>query len=346
MLSNKTSRAAARSDDKLNSVKRETKEVLIAGGAGFLGSHLVRRLLGEGHRVTCLDNFLTGRLENVASLSDHSRFQLIEHDIVEPLVLDRTFDEIYNLACPASPPQYQKDPVHTLMTNVVGSLNLLNVARADNARVFLASTSEVYGDPTVHPQPEEYRGNVNTTGPRACYDEGKRCAETLYFDYARLYGLNIKVARIFNTYGPNMQADDGRAVSNFIVQALQGHDITIFGEGKQTRSFCYVEDLIDGIIRLMESDAPFLGPVNLGNPSEITIHELADMMVNFTGSSSRIVYKPMPTDDPRQRRPDISLAKDVLGWSPKTDLKAGLKKTISYFERQLSQRRLSMAGRS
>lgn len=343
-MSKKTLSAVTQGGSNSNSVKLETKEVLIAGGAGFLGSHLVRRLLGGGHRVTCLDNFLTGRPDNVASLGDHSRFRLIEHDIVEPFCAEEKFDEIYNLACPASPPQYQKDPVHTLMTNVVGSLNLLNLARADNARVFLASTSEVYGDPTVHPQPEEYRGNVNTTGPRACYDEGKRCAETLYFDFARVYGLNIKVARIFNTYGPNMQEDDGRAVSNFIVQALQGQDITIFGEGRQTRSFCYVADLIDGFVRLMDSDAPFLGPVNLGNPAEITVHELADLILDLTGSRSRIVYKPMPADDPSRRRPDISLAKDVLDWSPQTDLEAGLEQTITYFERQSALRQLPIGG--
>jgi UDP-glucuronate decarboxylase len=343
-LSNKTRKTITQNGNKLKSVKQDARHVLIAGGAGFLGSHLVRRMLDEGHQVTCLDNFLTGRPENVTSLGDHPRFRLIEHDIVEPICAEETFHEIYNLACPASPPQYQKDPVHTLLTNVVGSLNLLNLARDHNARVFLASTSEVYGDPTVHPQPEEYRGNVNTTGPRACYDEGKRCAETLYFDFARLYGLNIKVARIFNTYGPNMQADDGRAVSNFIVQALGGQDITIFGEGRQTRSFCYVDDLIDGIVGLMNSDAPFLGPVNLGNPAEITVHELADLILNLTGSHSRIIYQSMPADDPTRRRPDISLANDVLNWSPRIDLKIGLEKTIPYFERQLALGQLLVGG--
>jgi UDP-glucuronate decarboxylase len=306
------------------------KRILVTGGAGFLGSHLIERLLEGGHEVVCVDNFSTGNLQNLGGMLRNKRLSVLEHDIVLPLDAG-TFDEIYNLACPASPPHYQADPVQTTKTCVIGALNVLEIARASNARVLQASTSEVYGDPTVHPQPETYWGNVNSTGPRACYDEGKRCAESLFFDYARMHGVSIKVARIFNTYGPRMRPDDGRVVSNFVVQALKGEDITIYGSGSQTRSFCYVSDLVDGLMRLMASPDAVTGPVNLGNPGEFTIGELASIVVEMTGSRSDIVYCDLPVDDPRQRRPDIAIAKDALDWSPHIPLRDGLAQTIGYF---------------
>ncbi|MBZ6079114.1 UDP-glucuronic acid decarboxylase family protein [Microvirga puerhi] len=306
------------------------RRILVTGGAGFLGSHLCERLLAQRNHVVCLDSFQTGTLRNVAHLCQNSRFSIIEHDVSIPFTGE--FDEIYNLACPASPPHYQADPVQTTRTSVLGAMHLLDLAHRCNARIFQASTSEVYGDPHVHPQPESYCGNVNPIGPRSCYDEGKRCAETLFFDYHRCYSVRIKVARIFNTYGPRMRPDDGRVVSNFIVQALQGSDITIYGEGNQTRSFCYVDDLIDGFIRLMESSGHATGPINLGNPAEFTIRQLADLVIELTGSRSRIIYQPLPTDDPQQRRPDISQAEALLDWKPSVPLKAGLMKTIGYFD--------------
>lgn len=306
------------------------KRILVTGGAGFLGSHLIERLLEGGHEVVCVDNFSTGNLQNLGGMLRNRRLSVLEHDIVLPLDAG-TFDEIYNLACPASPPHYQADPVQTTKTCVLGALNVLEIARASNARILQASTSEVYGDPTVHPQPETYWGNVNSTGPRACYDEGKRCAESLFFDYARMHGVSIKVARIFNTYGPRMRSDDGRVVSNFVVQALKGEDITIYGSGSQTRSFCYVSDLVDGLMRLMASPDAVTGPVNLGNPGEFTIGELASIVVEMTGSRSDIVYCDLPVDDPRQRRPDIAIAKDALDWLPHISLRDGLAQTIGYF---------------
>ncbi|WP_052002675.1 UDP-glucuronic acid decarboxylase family protein [Microvirga sp. BSC39] len=306
------------------------KRILVTGGAGFLGSHLIEKLLELGHEVVCVDNFSTGSLQNLGGMLLNKRLSVLDHDIVLPLDAG-SFDEIYNLACPASPPHYQADPVQTTKTCVIGALNVLEIARASNARILQASTSEVYGDPTVHPQPEIYWGNVNPTGPRACYDEGKRCAESLFFDYARMYGVGIKVARIFNTYGPRMRPDDGRVVSNFVVQALKGEDITIYGSGSQTRSFCYVSDLVEGLMRLMASPEEVTGPVNLGNPGEFTIGELASIVVEMTGSQSQIVYCDLPIDDPRQRRPDITKAKDVLGWLPHVTLKDGLVQTIDYF---------------
>lgn len=311
------------------------KRVLIVGGAGFLGSHLCERLINEDCHVVCLDNFQTGNLANLASIERSGRLTVIEHDIVNPLPKLWHVDEIYNLACPASPPHYQRDPIHTLKTSVFGALHLLEKARESNAKVFHASTSEIYGDPNVHPQPESYFGNVNTIGPRACYDEGKRCAETLFFDYARRYGTDIRVARIFNTYGPRMQPDDGRVVSNFIVQALQGKDITIYGDGSQTRSFCYVDDLIEGFVRLMNSS--LRSPVNLGNPGEFTVRELAMIVLKMTSSQSDVVTMPLPSDDPKVRRPDISLARAELGWEPKIALRDGLSKTISYFDDLLTE---------
>jgi len=283
--------------------------------------------------VTCLDNFSTGRRQNVAHLAASGRFTIVEHDVVDPI--DIEVDQIFNLACPASPPHYQADPIHTTKTSVLGSLNLLDLARHCGARIFQASTSEVYGDPQVNPQVESYWGNVNPFGPRSCYDEGKRCAETLFHDYHHRYGIEVKIARIFNTYGPRMRPDDGRVVSNFIVQALRGDDITIYGDGSQTRSFCFVEDLIDGFLRLMESPATFTGPVNLGNPGEFTIRELADTVIALTGSTSKIVHRKLPVDDPRQRRPDISLARKILDWHPSVPLEAGLRETSRYFERHL-----------
>jgi len=306
--------------------------ILITGGAGFLGSHLSERLLNEGHEVVCMDNFFTGRKCNITHLLDHPYFELMRHDVVDPFKLE--VDQIYNLACPASPVHYQHNPIKTTKTSVMGAINCLGLAKRVNARVFQASTSEVYGDPSVHPQPESYWGNVNTIGIRSCYDEGKRCAETLFFDYHRQNQVDIRVVRIFNTYGPRMLADDGRVVSNFIVQALQGQDITVYGEGQQTRSFCYVDDLIEGFVRLMNQEQ-VVGPMNIGNPGEFTILELAQKVIELTGSKSQIVYRPMPEDDPKQRKPDITQAREVLGWEPKVQLEAGLKKTIEYFAETL-----------
>lgn len=311
------------------------RRVLVAGGAGFLGSHLCERLLREGRSVICVDNFSTGRMENLRHLLRFDTFSYVRHDIVDPI--DVPVDEIYNLACPASPPHYQADPIHTMKTSVIGSLNLLELAAHYQARIFQASTSEVYGDPHVHPQPEGYWGNVNCFGPRSCYDEGKRSAETLFHDFHKQYGVDIRIVRIFNTYGPRMRPDDGRVVSNFIVQALKGEDITVYGDGSQTRSFCYVDDLIEGFFRLMNSEPAIQTPVNLGNPGEFTVRELAEKIVEVTGSSSRIVYRPLPVDDPRQRRPDIAVAKRELGWQPAVVLDDGLKSTIAYFERQLAR---------
>lgn len=306
--------------------------ILITGGAGFLGSHLSERLLSAGHEVVCMDNFFTGRKCNIAHLLDNPYFELMRHDVVDPFKLE--VDQIYNLACPASPVHYQHNPIKTTKTSVMGAINCLGLAKRVNARVFQASTSEVYGDPDVHPQPESYWGNVNPIGIRSCYDEGKRCAETLFFDYHRQNQVDIRVVRIFNTYGPRMLADDGRVVSNFIVQALQGQDITVYGEGQQTRSFCYVDDLIEGFVGLMNQEQ-VIGPMNIGNPNEFTILELAQKVIELTGSKSQIVYRPMPEDDPRQRKPDITQARKVLGWEPKVQLEAGLKKTIEYFAQQL-----------
>jgi UDP-glucuronate decarboxylase len=305
------------------------RRILVTGGAGFLGSHLCERLLSEGHEVICADNFYTGRRKNVAHLLGNFDFEILRHDICFPLYIE--VDEIYNLACPASPIHYQFDPVQTTKTSVHGSINMLGLAKRVKAKILQASTSEVYGDPAVHPQPESYWGNVNSIGVRSCYDEGKRCAETLFFDYYRQNKLRIKVARIFNTYGPRMHPNDGRVVSNFIMQALKGEEITIYGDGSQTRSFCYVDDLIDGLARLMESPDDFTGPVNLGNPAEFSILDLAKKIIVLTGSASKITFKPLPEDDPRQRRPDISLAEERLGWLPTVDLQAGLKRTIDYF---------------
>ena len=310
------------------------KRVLVTGGAGFLGSHLCERLLAEGCDVICLDNFFTGTKDNVIHLMDDHHFELMRHDVVLPLFIE--VDEIYNLACPASPIHYQHDPIQTTKTSVMGAINMLGLAKRTRARILQASTSEVYGDPTVHPQPESYWGNVNPIGPRACYDEGKRCAETLFFDYHREHGLPIKVVRIFNTYGPRMHPNDGRVVSNFIVQALKGEDITLYGDGSQTRSFCYVDEMVDGFMRMMASPAGFTGPVNLGNPAEFTIRELAEKVLDLTGSRSRLVTNPLPADDPKQRRPDIGLAREKLGWEPRIRLEEGLKRTIEYFDRLLS----------
>ena len=311
------------------------KRVLVTGGAGFLGSHLCERLLALGHDVLCIDNFFTGTKDNVLALLDDHHFELLRHDVTFPLYVE--VDEIYNLACPASPIHYQHDPVQTTKTSVHGAINMLGLAKRVKARIFQASTSEVYGDPHVHPQTEDYRGNVNPIGPRACYDEGKRCAETLFFDYYRQHKLRIKVARIFNTYGPRMHPNDGRVVSNFIVQALKGEPITIFGDGAQTRSFCYVDDLIEGFIRLMATDDEVTGPINLGNPGEFTIRQLAELVIAETGSKSKLVFKPLPQDDPLQRQPNITLAQKHLGWEPKIPLKDGLKPTIAYFDDFLSR---------
>lgn len=309
------------------------KKILVTGGAGFLGSHLCERILNEGNEVLCVDNLFTGTRDNIKHLLKNKDFEFIKHDIIYPLYLE--VDEIYNLACPASPPYYQIDPIKTIKTNVVGSMNMLELAKELGIKILQASTSEVYGDPEIHPQIENYRGCVNPIGPRACYDEGKRCAETLFFDYYRQYNLKIKVIRIFNTYGPRMNPNDGRVVSNFIVQALQGKDITVYGDGSQTRSFCYVDNLIDGIIKTMNSREYILGPVNLGNPEEYTILELAHKIIDLTKSKSRIVYKPLPQDDPIRRQPDIELAKTELEWQPTTKLDEGLKKTIMYFDKLL-----------
>ena len=306
------------------------KRILITGGAGFLGSHLCERLLNEGNEIICVDNFYTGRRGNIAHLVGNPYFEIMRHDICFPLYVE--VDEIYNLACPASPIHYQFDPVQTTKTSVHGSINMLGLAKRVKAKILQASTSEVSGDPKVHPQPEEYWGNVNPIGPRSCYDEGKRCAETLFFDYYRQHKLKIKVARIFNTYGPRMHPNDGRVVSNFIVQALKEEDITVYGDGRQTRSFCYVEDLVDGLIKLMNSPDNFTGPVNLGNPNEFSMLELAEKVVKLTGSKSKIVFNPLPQDDPMQRKPDISLAWKSLGWEPKVPLEKGLKKAIGYFK--------------
>jgi UDP-glucuronate decarboxylase len=307
--------------------------VLVTGGAGFLGSHLCERLLAQGASVICADNYFTGTRRNIDAIIDHHRFELMRHDVTFPLYVE--VDQIYNLACPASPVHYQHDPVQTTKTSVHGAINMLGLAKRLRAKILQASTSEVYGDPNVHPQTEDYWGHVNPIGPRSCYDEGKRCAETLFFDYWRQHKLGIKVARIFNTYGPRMHPNDGRVVSNFIVQALLGRDITVFGDGMQTRSFCYVDDLIEGLIRLMNSADDVIGPINVGNPKEFTMLELAALVIELTGAKSRIVHRPLPQDDPRQRRPDISKADDALGWAPKTSLNEGLIRTIAYFENLL-----------
>lgn len=311
------------------------KRVLVTGGSGFLGSHLTDRLLDLGHEVICADNLFTGTKRNIDHLHNHPRFEFLRHDVTFPLYVE--VDEIYNLACPASPVHYQHDPVQTTKTSVHGAINMLGLAKRLKCKIFQASTSEVYGDPTVHPQTEEYWGNVNPIGSRSCYDEGKRCAETLFFDYRRQHGLEIKVARIFNTYGPRMHPADGRVVSNFIVQALKGQPITIFGDGSQSRSFCYVDELVEGFLRLMDTDASVTGPINLGNPGEFTIRELADKVIEMTDSASQIIHHDMPEDDPKQRQPDISKAKDLLGWEPQIDLQAGLGKTIDYFENLLAE---------
>jgi UDP-glucuronate decarboxylase len=308
--------------------------ILVTGGAGFLGSHLCERLLAQGANVLCLDNFFTGTRLNVEHLLDNKHFELSRHDVTFPLYVE--VDQIYNLACPASPVHYQHDPVQTTKTSVHGAINMLGLAKRLRAKILQASTSEVYGDPSVHPQTEEYWGNVNPIGPRSCYDEGKRCAETLFFDYWRQHKLRIKVARIFNTYGPRMHPNDGRVVSNFIVQALLKRDITVYGDGEQTRSFCYVDDLIEGLIRLMNTPDQVTGPINIGNPDEFSMLQLASLVIEMTGSRSKIVHRPKPEDDPRQRRPDISQARTVLDWQPKTPLKEGLKRTIDYFDRLLS----------
>jgi UDP-glucuronate decarboxylase len=310
-----------------------TKRVLVTGGAGFLGSHLCERLLEQGCEVICVDNLFTGTKRNIYHLLNEPNFEFIRHDITFPLYLE--VDEIYNLACPASPIHYQNDPVQTTKVNVHGAINMLGLAKRVKAKVFQASTSEVYGDPEVHPQPESYRGSVNPIGPRSCYDEGKRCAETLFFDYWRQHKLRIKVARIFNTYGPNMHPYDGRVVSNFILQALQNKPLTVYGDGSQSRSFCYVDDLIDGFLSLMQSGDNFTGPVNLGNPVEFNMIELTEQVKELTNSKSEIIYEPLPEDDPRQRQPDITLAKDKLGWEPKVPLREGLEKTIAYFSELL-----------
>lgn len=313
---------------------RREKTILVTGGAGFLGSHLCDRLIAAGHDVICLDNFFTGSKRNIEHLIGHPRFELLRHDVTFPLYVE--VDEIYNLACPASPIHYQHDPVQTTKTSVHGAINMLGLAKRLRAKILQASTSEVYGDPSVHPQPEEYWGNVNPIGTRSCYDEGKRCAETLFFDYWRQHKLEIKVARIFNTYGPRMHPNDGRVVSNFVVQALKGEPITIYGDGSQTRSFCYVDDLIDGFIRLMQTPKDFTGPVNLGNPGEFSMKELAELTLELTGSKSKLTYLPLPQDDPKQRQPDITVARERLGWEPKVLLREGLTHTIGYFDRLLS----------
>jgi UDP-glucuronate decarboxylase len=308
---------------------RESGRVLITGGAGFLGSHLCERLVGEGMDVLCVDNYFTGRRTNVEALLGNPRFEIMRHDVTFPLYVE--VDQIYNLACPASPIHYQHDPVQTTKTSVHGAINMLGLAKRVRATIFQASTSEVYGDPQIHPQTEDYWGNVNPIGLRSCYDEGKRCAETLFFDYHRQHKLKIKVGRIFNTYGPRMHPNDGRVVSNFIVQALQGRDITIYGKGTQTRSFCYVSDLIEGFVRLMATGPEVTGPINLGNPVEFTMLELAELVLKLTGSSSKLIFAPLPADDPKQRQPDITKAKQALGWEPKVKLEDGLKETIAYF---------------
>lgn len=321
---------------------RQRKKILVTGGAGFLGSHLCERLVSAGHEVLCVDNFYTGSKQNVSALFQVPHFELMRHDITFPLYVE--VDEIYNLACPASPIHYQHDPVQTTKTSVHGSINVLGLAKRVKAKILQASTSEVYGDPEVHPQIEDYWGRVNPIGPRSCYDEGKRCAETLFFDYRRQHNLSIKVARIFNTYGPRMQLNDGRVVSNFIVQALTGRPITIYGDGKQTRSFCYVDDLIDGLMRLMDTGDEITGPINLGNPVEFTMIGLAETVIELTASKSLIEFKPLPTDDPRQRQPDIARARDTLGWSPSVPLREGLAKTIAYFDDLLRSEGFDVVG--
>jgi UDP-glucuronate decarboxylase len=313
----------------------QVKKVMVTGGAGFLGSHLCERLLAAGHEVLCVDNFFTGDKSNVAHLRDNPRFELMRHDVTFPLYVE--VDQIYNLACPASPVHYQFDPVQTTKTSVHGAINMLGLAKRVKARILQASTSEVYGDPEVHPQMESYWGRVNPIGIRSCYDEGKRCAETLFFDYHRQHKVNIKVMRIFNTYGPRMHPNDGRVVSNFIVQALRGENITIYGDGQQTRSFCYVDDLIEGMLRLMATEDGFTGPVNVGNPHEFTMLELAQTVIRLTGSKSQLSFQPLPQDDPKQRKPDISLAKSHLGWEPKIQLEEGIGKTIAYFAAKLGK---------
>ena len=310
------------------------KRILVTGGAGFIGSHLCEKLLNEGNEVICVDNFFTGSKQNIIHLLDNPYFEIVRHDITFPLYIE--VDEIYNLACPASPVYYSFDPVQTTKTSVMGAINMLGLAKRLKIKILQASTSEVYGNPEIHPQPESYWGNVNPIGPRACYDEGKRCAETLFFDYYRQWKIKIKVIRIFNTYGPKMQPDDGRVISNFIVRTLKNKDITIYGDGSQTRSFCYVDDLVDGIIKMMNSRENFVGPLNLGNPAEFTILELAKKIIKLTDSKSNIIYKPLPEDDPKRRKPNIELAKKELKWKPKIQLDEGLKKTINYFERLLN----------
>ena len=312
-----------------------SRRILVTGGAGFLGSHLCDVLVAAGHEVLCVDNYFTGRRGNVAHLLDQPNFELMRHDVTFPLYVE--VDEIYNLACPASPIHYQYDPVQTTKTSVHGAINMLGLAKRTRAKIFQASTSEIYGDPSVHPQSEDYWGNVNPIGPRSCYDEGKRCAETLFFDYRRQHGTKIKVARIFNTYGPRMHPQDGRVVSNFIVQALKGEEITIFGDGQQTRSFCYFEDLIRGFVALMDSADEVTGPINLGNPGEFSMLELAEAVLELTGSRSKLAFRPLPQDDPRQRRPDIRRAKELLEWEPKVALREGLVQTIAYFDSLLAQ---------
>ncbi|MHB8727700.1 MAG: UDP-glucuronic acid decarboxylase family protein [Sulfuricaulis sp.] len=319
------------------------KRILVTGGAGFLGSHLCERLLKDGHDVLCVDNFFTGSKDNIVHLMGDPHFEVLRHDVTFPLYVE--VDEIYNLACPASPIHYQHDPVQTTKTSVHGAINMLGLAKRIKAKIFQASTSEVYGDPKVHPQREDYWGHVNPVGVRSCYDEGKRCAETLFFDYRRQHNLRIKVARIFNTYGPRMHPNDGRVVSNFIVQALKNEPITVYGDGKQTRSFCYVDDLIEGFVRLVNTPDDFTGPINLGNPEEFTIRELAEKTITLTGSKSQIVSKPLPSDDPMQRCPDITLARDKLGWQPKIQLEQGLTKTISYFEELARGTRASVSAK-
>ena len=311
------------------------RRILVTGGSGFLGSHLCEKLLAQGANVICVDNFFTGSRQNVEHLLDHRGFELIRHDVTFPLYVE--VDEIYNLACPASPVHYQRDPVQTTKTSVHGAINMLGLAKRVKAKILQASTSEVYGNPEVHPQTEDYWGLVNPIGPRSCYDEGKRCAETLFFDYRRQFGLRIKVARIFNTYGPRMHPNDGRVISNFIVQALLGRPLTVFGDGSQTRSFCYVDDLIDGLVKLMDTEDAVTGPINIGNPGEYTVRELAEIVIDMTGSKSPIVERPLPENDPRQRRPDISRARECLSWVPTTPLENGLRKTIAYFEDLLAR---------
>ena len=318
-------------------VSMTRRRVLVTGGAGFLGSHLCERLIGQGNDVLCVDNYFTGRKDNIAHLLGLPQFEALRHDVTFPLYVE--VDEIYNLACPASPIHYQLDPVQTTKTSVIGAINMLGLAKRVKAKVFQASTSEVYGDPEVHPQTEDYRGNVNPLGPRACYDEGKRAAETLFFDYRRQHGLRIKVVRIFNTYGPRMHPNDGRVVSNFIMQALRNEPITLFGDGSQTRAFCYVDDLIEGFLRLMATPDDITGPINIGNPHEIPVSELATRIIDLTGSASKVVYRPLPQDDPTQRCPDISLARKHLDWTPKVALDDGLTRTIAYFEGLLQERR-------